>query len=82
MTIQEEKAMAYDLLVISENVSSTKAIEALQIAHKTLRVADYTTRSNYQKNYAKVNRDAINARKRAWRKIVKQNACQASGEVV
>jgi hypothetical protein len=30
--------------------------------------ADYTTRANYQENYRKSNRDAINARKRAWRK--------------
>jgi hypothetical protein len=29
--------------------------------------ADYTTRANYQENYRKSNRDAINARKRAWR---------------
>ncbi len=30
--------------------------------------ADYTTRANYQENYRKANRDAINARKREWRK--------------
>ncbi len=34
-----------------------------------IRVADYTTRTNYQKNYAKANREEINARKREWRKI-------------
>ena len=33
--------------------------------------ADYTTRANYQDNYRKANRDAINARKRAWRKANK-----------
>ncbi len=36
-----------------------------------VRVADYTNRSNYQKNYAKSNREAINARKREWRKMKK-----------
>jgi hypothetical protein len=30
-------------------------------------IADYTTRKSYQQNYAKDNREAINARKRAWR---------------
>ncbi len=30
--------------------------------------SDYTTRSNYQKRYSEANRDAINARKREWRK--------------
>ncbi len=30
--------------------------------------ADYTTRANYQDAYRKANREAINARKRAWRK--------------
>ena len=33
-----------------------------------MRIADYTTRANYQENYRKSNRDAINARKREWRK--------------
>ncbi len=33
-----------------------------------MNVADYTTRTNYQKNYAKANREEINARKREWRK--------------
>ncbi len=32
------------------------------------RIADYTTRANYQSDYRKKNREAINARKRAWRK--------------
>ncbi len=32
-----------------------------------MRIADYTTRANYQENYRKANRDAINARKREWR---------------
>ncbi len=35
------------------------------------RVADYTNRKDYQKNYAAANREAINARKRAWRKAKK-----------
>jgi hypothetical protein len=35
--------------------------------------ADYTTRANYQENYRKSNRDAINAKKRAWRKSKKTN---------
>jgi len=33
--------------------------------------ADYTNRSNYQKQYAKDNKAAINARKRAWREARK-----------
>ncbi len=33
--------------------------------------ADYTNRQDYQKHYAKANRAAINARKRAWRKAKK-----------
>ncbi len=32
-----------------------------------MNVADYTTRKNYQRDYAQSNREAINARKRAWR---------------
>ncbi len=43
----------------------------LDYHNKGFDVADYTTRSNYQKNYASANRDAINARKRAWRKAKK-----------
>jgi len=45
--------------------------------------ADYTTRANYQENYRKSNRDAINARKRAWRKANKTNlstGCDSSAE--
>ncbi len=37
----------------------------------TSRIADYTNRKDYQKQYAKTNREAINARKRAWRKANK-----------
>jgi hypothetical protein len=43
--------------------------------------ADYTTRANYQDNYRKANREAINARKRAWRKANKTNlasSCDSS----
>lgn len=36
--------------------------------------ADYSTRENYQSNYRKENRDAINARKREWRKARKAAA--------
>lgn len=36
--------------------------------------ADYTTRASYQAEYRKRNREAINARKRAWRKQNKLNA--------
>ena len=32
------------------------------------RVADYTTRRQYNADYAKRNREAIRARKREWRK--------------
>ena len=45
--------------------------------------ADYTTRANYQENYRKSNRDAINARKRAWRKEKKTNVatcCDSTSE--
>ncbi len=45
--------------------------------------ADYTTRTNYQENYRKSNRDAINARKRAWRQAKKTNlaiCCDSSAE--
>jgi len=35
----------------------------------TVRIAaDWTTRSNYQSQYAANNREAINAKKREWRK--------------
>ncbi len=44
------------------------AVQNLQRHPMTTRLPDYTTRGNYQKNYAKANREAINARKRAWRK--------------
>ncbi len=38
-----------------------------------MRIAsDYTTRANYQENYRKANRDAINERKRKWRKAKKE----------
>lgn len=33
----------------------------------TPKIADYTTRKSYQQDYAKENREAINARKREWR---------------
>jgi len=32
------------------------------------KIADYTERKEYQRNYSKKNREAINARKREWRK--------------
>ncbi len=42
--------------------------------------ADYTTRANYQDNYRKSNRDAINARKREWRASKKATGCDSSAE--
>ncbi len=37
----------------------------------TPRIADYTNRKDYMKHYAKANREAINARKRARRQANK-----------
>lgn len=33
----------------------------------TPKIADYTTRKSYQQEYSAKNREAINARKKAWR---------------
>lgn len=44
----------------------------------TPKIADYTTRRSYQQNYAKENREAINARKRAWR-VARKNLSGGGG---
>lgn len=42
--------------------------------------ADYTTRADYQKGYARTHRDIINERKRAWRKERKAEKARADQE--
>ena len=73
-TNQERVAYLVEFLIHrrGSKIAIDKAEKELRICngqpHLPPRIAaDYTTRSNYQENYRKSNRDAINARKRAWR---------------
>lgn len=52
------------------------ATAAVQSANQRNRriAADYTTRAAYQREYRERNREAINAKRRAWRKQSKLNA--------